>query len=95
MDKSACTVGSVVHFTCDGRGRGGHYHVTGTVTEVKRKNALIRENSRSYQPGKIWLWPIELLSSEAEYEAQCARSRAAYEAGGVQAVIDLHLKEAK
>jgi hypothetical protein len=87
MDKSTCFVGQTVHFTCNGKGRGGHYHVTAVVTKVNAKNALLTEKARSYAPGTRWNWPIELLTSEEEYEAKCARSRAAYQAGGVQAVI--------
>ena len=87
MDKSACFVGQTVHFTCNGKGRGGHYHVTAVVTKVNRKTAHLTEKERSYRPGSLWIWPLELLTSEEEYEAKCARSRAAYEAGGVQAVI--------
>lgn len=87
MDKSSCVKGQTVHFTCNGRGRGGHYHVTGIVTKVNSKNALITEAKGSYSPGTRWNWPIELLTSEEEYAASCARTAAAYKAGGVQAVI--------
>ena len=92
MDKSALKIGDTVHFTCNGRGRGGHYHVTAVVTKVNTKNALLTEKARSYAPGTRWNWPIELLESEAEYEAKCARSRAAYQAGGIEAVIKEYLK---
>jgi hypothetical protein len=95
MDKSTCFVGQTVHFTCNGKGRGGHYHVTAVVTKVNSKNALLTEKERSYRPGSRWNWPIELLTSDVEYEAQCARSRAAYQAGGVQAVMAVWLEKAK
>jgi len=87
MLKSNCSVGQIVHFTCNGRGRGGHYHVTAMVTKVNSKNALLTEQPRSYSPGTRWNWPIELLQSAEDYEAQCARSREAYKAGGIAAVI--------
>lgn len=93
MDKSACYVGQTVHFTCNGRGRGGHYFVTAVVTKVNSKNALLTEKERSYRPGTRWNWPIELLTSHEDYEAMCARSRAAYKAGGAAAVIQAVMEE--
>jgi hypothetical protein len=87
MDKSACFVGQTVHFTCNGKGRGGHYHVTAVVTKVNSKNALLTEKERSYWPGSRWNWPIADLTSEEEYAAKCARTAAAYKAGGASAVI--------
>jgi len=87
MDKAACYKGQTVHFTCNGRGRGGHYHVTAIVTKVNSKNALLTEKERSYSPGTRWNWPIELLTSDEDYQSKCAASRAAYQAGGIQAVI--------
>jgi len=87
MDKSKCKVGDIVHLTCDGRGRGGHYHVTAIVTKVNSKNALLTEQPRSYSPGTRWNWPISDLTSAEEYEAQCARSREAYKQGGNAAVL--------
>ena len=66
MLKSECYKGRIVHFTCDGRGRGGHYHVTAKVVEVKRKNALLVEQPRSYSPGTRWLWPIEKLRTDEQ-----------------------------
>jgi hypothetical protein len=87
MDKSSCFKGQTVHFTCNGRGRGGHYHVTGVVTKVNSKNALITEAKGSYWPGSLWNWPIADLTSEEEYREKCARTAAAYKAGGAAAVI--------
>lgn len=90
MDKSSCFVGQIVHFTCDSanaRRRGGHFHVTAEVVKVSRKNAMVKEVQGSYSPGMRWYWPIDRLKSEEQYEAECVRSRAAYQAGGLNALI--------
>lgn len=87
MLKSNCKIGDIVHFTCNGRGRGGHYHVTAMVTKVNSKNALLTESARSYSPYTRWNWPIELLESDADYEAKCARSREAYQTNGLAGVL--------
>lgn len=87
MLKSNCKIGDIVHFTCNGRGRGGHYHVTVIVTKVNSKNALLTEQPRSYSPGTRWNWPISDLTSAEDYEAQCARSREAYKQGGIEGLV--------
>ena len=46
--------GDVIQFTCNGRGRGGHYNVTATVTKVNRKTVKATERERSYRPGTLW-----------------------------------------
>lgn len=92
MLKQNLSVGDTVHFTCNGRGRGGHYHVTAIVTKVNSKNALLTEKDRSYSPGTRWNWPIELLTSEEEYAAKCARTAAAYKAGGIDALMKEFVK---
>ena len=67
MDKSSCFVGQIVHFTCNGRGRGGHYSVRAEVTKVNSKNALLTELKGSYSPGTRWNWPIaDLLTDEQD-----------------------------
>jgi hypothetical protein len=43
-----------VEFSCNGRGRGGHYHVTAIVTKINRKTFLATEAERSYHPGTLW-----------------------------------------
>lgn len=48
------TVGDKVSFTCNGRGRGGHYNVTAFVTKVNRKTFKATEAERSYSPGTLW-----------------------------------------
>lgn len=47
-------VGDVVHFTCNGRGRGGHFNVTARVTKVNKKTFKATELPRSYSPGTLW-----------------------------------------
>ena len=47
-------VGDLIEFTCNGRGRGGHYHVTAVVTKVNRKTVDATEAERSYLPGTLW-----------------------------------------
>lgn len=44
-------VGDKVEFTCNGRGRGGHYHVTAVVTKINRKTFQATEADKSYRPG--------------------------------------------
>ena len=50
-------VGDVVTFTCNGRGRGGHYSVRAIVTKVKPKTVDMTEADRSYRPGTNWNIP--------------------------------------
>ena len=47
-------VGDVIRFTCNGAGRGGHYGVTATVTNVNRSTVKAEDNNGSYRPGKRW-----------------------------------------
>jgi len=47
-------VGDTIKFTCNGRGRGGHYHVTARVTKVNAKTLNATEALRSYSPGTLW-----------------------------------------
>ena len=47
-------VGDIVEFTCNGKGRGEHYHVTAKVTGIKRKTFDATEYIRSYSPGTRW-----------------------------------------
>lgn len=44
----------IVQFTCNGRGRGGHYSVYARVTKIKRKTFDALEIPRSYSPGTRW-----------------------------------------
>jgi hypothetical protein len=46
--------GKVIEFLCNGRGRGGHYHVYATVTKVNPKTVKAIEANRSYSPGTRW-----------------------------------------
>ncbi len=69
MLKSECFVGQIVYFTCNGRGRGGHYSVRAVVTKVNSKNALLTEAPRSYSPGTLWNWPIADLRTEEQDRA--------------------------
>lgn len=52
-------VGDVVEFKCNGRGRGGHYSVTATVTDIKSKTFLAIESHGSYSPGTIWKMSLD------------------------------------
>ena len=47
-------VGDTIGFTCNGRGRGGHYHVTARITKVNAKTLNATEALRSYSPGTPW-----------------------------------------
>lgn len=47
-------VGDTVHFTGNGRGRGGHYDVTVTVTKKNRRTFDAIETRGSYMPGTRW-----------------------------------------
>jgi hypothetical protein len=69
MLKSECFVGQIVHFTCNGRGRGGHYSVRAEVTKVNSKNALLTESKGSYSPGTRWNWPISELRTDEQDRA--------------------------
>jgi hypothetical protein len=51
---STLAVGDQVEFTCNRRGRGGHYHVTAIVTKINRKTFQATEAERSYRPGTPW-----------------------------------------
>ena len=70
MLKTECFVGQTVHFTCNGRGRGGHYCVTAIVTKVNQKNALLTEAEGSYWPNSKWSWPIEDLLTREQDKAK-------------------------
>src|SRR3954462_12082748 len=52
-------IGDVVHFLCNGRGRGGHYRVTARVTKVNKKTFKALELPRSYSPGTRWTVHID------------------------------------
>lgn len=52
-------VGDKVEFTCNGRGRGGHYHVTAIVTNINRKTFEAIEADKSYNPGTLWRLRLE------------------------------------
>lgn len=47
-------IGDVVSFSCNGRGRGGHYNVTARITKVNKKTFKATELVRSYRPGTPW-----------------------------------------
>ena len=47
-------VGDRIGFTCNGKGRGGHYHVTAIVTKAKAKTFDATEADKSYNPGTLW-----------------------------------------
>lgn len=47
-------VGDKVAFTCNGRRRAGHYHVSGFITKVNRKTYDITEAPGSRVPGTRW-----------------------------------------
>jgi hypothetical protein len=51
-------VGDLIEFTCNGKGRGGHYHVTAVVTKINRKTVDATEYERSYRPGTLWRMPL-------------------------------------
>ena len=54
MNDAELKSGKVIEFTCNGRGRGGHYHVTATITKVNPKTVSAIEANRSYRPGTRW-----------------------------------------
>lgn len=64
MIKSNLSIGQTVKFACNGRGRGGHYGVTGVVTKINRSTANITEADRSYRPGTLWKVSIENLEAQ-------------------------------
>lgn len=47
-------IGDKVGFSCNGKGRGGHYHVTVIITKFNRKTFDGVEASNSYKPGTLW-----------------------------------------
>lgn len=47
--------GDKITFTCDGRGRGGHYQVTAVVDKVNPKTIKATEAPGSYRPGTPWI----------------------------------------
>ena len=47
-------VGDIVSFSCNGRGRGGHYSVKAEVTKINRKTFDATESTGSYKPGIRW-----------------------------------------
>ena len=47
-------VGDTIGFTCNGRGRGGHFHVTARITKVNAKTLKATEALNSYSPGTPW-----------------------------------------
>lgn len=47
-------VGDKVTFLCNGKGRGGHYRVSGIVTKVNAKTVDLTEAPGSYKPGTLW-----------------------------------------
>lgn len=53
-DAKELTAGKKISFTCNGRGRGGHYHVTATVIKVNRKTIKAVESDGSYRAGALW-----------------------------------------
>ena len=58
IDTRDLSVGDVIQFTCNGRGRGGHYNVTAKITKVNRKTVKAVEHARSYRPGTLWTVPV-------------------------------------
>lgn len=54
--------GDRVSFTCNGRGRGGHFHVTAIIAKVNRKTVVAVEAERSYSPGTTWRVSKESLT---------------------------------
>ena len=66
-DRRAVTPGAKVKFTCNGRGRGGHYNVTAVVTQVRAKSFDVIEAERSYRPGTNWRISFNLSDDETVY----------------------------
>ena len=52
-------VGDTVEFTCNGKGRGGHYNVTAIVSKVMLKKFWVVEANGSYRPGTLWTLPLD------------------------------------
>ena len=61
-------VGQKISFACNGRGRGGHYHVTAIVTKVNRKTVKATEVGGSYLPGTHWA--ISISEDNPVYKEQ-------------------------
>ncbi len=59
--------GAKVEFTCNGRGRGGHYRVTAVVTKVRAKSFDAVEAERSYRPGTNWRVSFNLSDEDTLY----------------------------
>lgn len=53
-DPETVQIGDTIEFSCNGRGRAGHYRVTAVVTKVNRKTVCATEKERSYRPGTLW-----------------------------------------
>ena len=66
-DPKDLVVGEEFHFTCNGRGRGGHYSVFAKVTKVNRKTVAALELPRSYWPGTRWSVSISELNPAYKY----------------------------
>lgn len=47
-------VGDTIRFSCNGRGRGGHYAVYATISKVNTKTVDAVEDKGSYRPGTNW-----------------------------------------
>jgi hypothetical protein len=58
--------GMVIEFCCNGRGRGGHYHVAATITKVNPKTVKAIECNRSYSPGTRWIVYKDKISTVRE-----------------------------
>ena len=61
------SVGDIVTFTGNGRGRGGHYSVTLTITKVNRVTVEATEAKGSYRPGTLYIFnPLKLNDAYLE-----------------------------
>ena len=64
-------IGQVIEFTCNGRGRGGHYHVSATVTKINPKTVKAIECTRSYSPGTRWIVAKDQVNKVREPTQPC------------------------
>ena len=58
--------GKIIEFTCNGKGRGGHYGVKATIDKVNPKTVSATEAIGSYKPGAKWNVAIDQINKIRE-----------------------------
>jgi len=76
-DTKDLRAGQKISFTCNGRGRGGHYGVTAVVTKVNHKTVKAVEDERSYRAGTLWNISVSednpVYKEETQWNLRCLR----------------------